>query len=343
MKQIQVFKPYQISIIEVQAHNNIEGNKVRVQIKAAGICGSDIHVYEGMNPMAQYPVVLGHEAAGVVIEVGAAVTNCQVGDHVVLEPLSACGQCYACKKGRPNACAFMKARGCHIDGFFSEEITIDSQSVFPISRNISWKDAAMTEPYTIAAQAAFRSRAEAGDSILIFGAGTMGITMLDVFNLLNCHCAIVDIDPKRLEIARRHGVAESFLSDRGNSWQKEFREKYRDSPPNIVIEATGIPAFLTLAVELVSSAGRIINLGFSQTQAPISPLELTKKEVDLLGSRHQTFQFSRVIDWINSKQIIPGNIVDHVANFQEAIQIFSEIHVAHKQSRNPGKFLLMWN
>ncbi len=342
MRQIQVVKPGKIVLIDSESRA-LQPDEVRVQIKASGICGSDIHVFEGSNSMACYPVVLGHEAAGVILEIGSDVSHCKQGDHVVLEPLVSCGLCYACRKGRPNACSSMQARGCHIDGFFSEEVIINAKSVFPIDNHIPWEDAALVEPYTIAAQAAFRSRAEEGDFVLILGAGTMGITMVDMFKLLNCYCAIVDIDKSRLKMAQEHFADEVLLSDKEELWVEEFQHRHNSNPPNIIIEATGVPKLLTLALNLVSSGGRIVNLGFSKSSAAISPLELSRKEVDLLGSRHQTFQFQKVINLVCTKKIIPQSMISQKVRFTDAVDVFAEISAAHKKGKNLGKILLEWD
>lgn len=118
MKAVQVEGPRVMNILEMEKPKITNANDVLVKVKRVGICGSDMHIYHGTNPLATLPRVVGHEVAGEVVEAGEAVTNLKAGDHVVVEPIHYCGKCYACRKGQPNVCASLSVFGVHEDGLY---------------------------------------------------------------------------------------------------------------------------------------------------------------------------------------------------------------------------------
>lgn len=170
-------------------------NNVLVKIKAAGICGSDVGIYHGTNAAATYPRVIGHEIVGVVEEVGGNAKKIKVGDRVIVDQVTACGTCYACRKGRPNVCEHLQVRGVHIDGGYREYMAVPESDVYVLPDSLSYQDAVMIEPTTIAVQACSRAQLEFQDTVMIIGAGALGSSMLRIVNLYSPRkIIVVDID-----------------------------------------------------------------------------------------------------------------------------------------------------
>ena len=157
-----------------------------------------MHIYHGTNPLATLPRVIGHEVTGQVEEVGANVQSLKPGDHVVIEPISYCGSCYACRKGRPNVCAKLSVFGVHQDGGMREYIVLPERQLHSVSKDLPWEEAVMAEPYTIGAQAVWRGQVKKGDTVLIQGAGPIGICVLKMAKLAGAAVMMTDLNNERL-------------------------------------------------------------------------------------------------------------------------------------------------
>src|SRR5699024_6803767 len=174
------------------------------KVKRVGICGSDMHIYHGTNPLATYPRIVGHEVAGEVIAVGSHVTKLAPGDSVVVEPIRSCGECYACRSGRPNVCKEVSVFGVHEDGGMREFIVLPEKQLHPVDSHIDWDEAVLAEPYTIGAQATWRGNVQEGKTVLIQGAGPIGITNLKMAKLLGATVMISDLTNERLAFAKEN-------------------------------------------------------------------------------------------------------------------------------------------
>ena len=143
MKEVVVEEPHKAEVREVPVPELSGENEVLIQMKSAGVCGSDHHIYHGLNPCSTYPRIPGHENAGVVVKAGSAVTNVKVGDHVIVDLISTCGTCYQCRIGRKNVCEHVRVRGSGADGGWREYFTAPASEVYKIDDSVDWKDAAL--------------------------------------------------------------------------------------------------------------------------------------------------------------------------------------------------------
>ena len=165
MKAIQVVEPGDMRLVDVEMPALKTPTSVIVKVKAAGICGSDVHILHGKNPYATYPRIVGHEVAGVIAQVGEQVTKYHVGDRVVVEPILFCGKCYPCRTGRQNVCENLQVYGVHMEGAFEEYMCAEESALHILPEGISFEQGALIEPYTIGAQGLWRTDAKAGDII----------------------------------------------------------------------------------------------------------------------------------------------------------------------------------
>jgi len=199
MKGVQIVEPNKLQIVDLEKPQIDKENNVLVRMVAAGICGSDVGIYHGTNAAATYPRIIGHENVGIVEEIGEGVTRVKVGDRVIIDQVTACGHCYACRKGRPNVCGNLKVRGVHIDGGYREYMAVPDRDCYLVPEILSDEEAVMIEPTTIAVQCCSRAELESEDTVMIIGSGALGSSILRIVKLYNPKAIIVtDIDDARL-------------------------------------------------------------------------------------------------------------------------------------------------
>jgi len=172
--------------------------EVLVGVERAGICGSDMHILHGSNPFARYPRVIGHEFAGHVVQVGPGVEGLAAGDRVVVDPVVPCGHCYPCRIGRPNVCGNLQVLGVHRDGGFRDHATVPAANCVKLPPDLPIELATLAEPFAVAANVLSRTGIGADDTVLIYGAGTVGLTVLQVARLHGARCLVSDPDTARL-------------------------------------------------------------------------------------------------------------------------------------------------
>lgn len=338
MKAIQVVKANEMRLIEKDMPKIENDNEVLVKVMATGICGSDVHIYHGTSPVATYPRVIGHEVVGQVVEVGSMVSTLRIGDRVIMEPIEYCGECYACKQGRGNVCQDLKVKGVHVDGGFQEYICTSEEKLHVIPDEVSYKQAVMIEPYTIGCQANWRAGVLPGDIVLIYGAGPVGLIVLDTAKELGATCIISDINDQRLAFAKEFGADYTF-----NPLRDQVEEKVRELTggmgANVVFDAVGIPAIFVNAIKIASVAGRVVSMAFTDEPTPISMLEITKKELNVVGTRHQTKKFKEVIEGFASRIDKVDKLITHEFHFTEYEKAFK---LSEDKNSNAGKIVLTY-
>ena len=294
---------------------------VILRVLRAGICGSDLHILHGSNPFARYPRVIGHEFAGVIEEVGAGVEALQAGQRVVVDPVVACGHCYPCRIGRSNVCGNLEVFGVHRDGGFRDRLAVPAANCIPVPDGVSTEVATLAEPLSIAANVLARTGIDAIDTVLIYGAGTVGLTVLQVAKLHGARCLVADIDAARLERARGFGADVVIDSSRDDVPARVAAEN-DGLGPTLVIDGAGVPALLAEACRVASPAGRIGILGFSPAPSPVSQQEIVKKELALFGSRLNRKLLPRVMDWLASGRLAPGAMITQTFAARDAREAF---------------------
>ncbi|MFD1864388.1 zinc-binding alcohol dehydrogenase family protein [Planococcus chinensis] len=330
MKAVQVPTAHELRIIEQERPAVVNADDVLVKIKRVGICGSDMHIYHGTNPLATYPRIVGHEVAGEVAEVGSAVTGLQPGDHVVVEPINYCGECYACRKGRPNVCEKLSVFGVHEDGGMREYAVLPEKQLHSVNKDLSWDEIVLAEPYTIGAQAVWRGNVEAGDTVLIQGCGPIGICILKLAKIAGAHVFMTDLSEERMAFAKESG-ADEVINAGKESVKDRILELTDGTGPNVVIDAVGMPATVELSIDLVSPAGYVVVLGFDERPSAIPQLPITKKEITIVGSRLQTNQFGKVVDLLNSGELRSDGLITHKFALDDVQEAFSYVE------NNPDK------
>ncbi|MDR2252211.1 MAG: zinc-binding alcohol dehydrogenase family protein [Endomicrobium sp.] len=324
MKQLLTVEPKKLIMEDVQSPEITADTEVLVKVKAAGICGSDVHIYHGTQPVATYPRVMGHEITGVIEKIGKNVTKVKAGDRVIVDNVISCGKCYPCSINRPNICTNLKVRGVHVHGGFREYITADQDAMYLLPDELSFSDAVMIEPMSIAFQVCFRAQIMSSDTVFIFGAGTIGKSLIKVISAtIGADIIVADISDERLEEAKALGVKNVINSNR-EDLVKKIKE-YTEYGPTVSIDAVGVVESLSLLADITSNAGRIITLGFLANPSSIAQVKITAKELDVRGARLQNKKFIDVIKTYKSGKIKIEGQVSHVMPFEKALDAFKLI------------------
>jgi len=307
MKSVVIAEPGKL-VLETRTLPEPAAGEVRVKVKFASICGSDVHIWHGHNPFARYPRVIGHEFFGVIDAVGAGVEAARIGERVAVDPVVSCGHCYPCSVGRPNVCSELQVIGVHRDGGFSEYAVAPARNAYRVPEAIPDKLASLIEPFTIAANICAFLQPQPNDVALIFGAGPMGLTAIQALKgVYKVKKAIVaDRLPERLAMAKESG-ADVILD---NS-EIPLAAQLEGEKPTLIIDAACHPAILAEAVALASPAARIGLLGFSGEPCTVTQQSLTSKELSLFTSRLNSQRFPQVIEWMEKGLIAPEKLVTH--------------------------------
>lgn len=330
MRAIFITGPHEVELREIDRPTPEPGEAL-IRIEAVGVCGSDLHAYEGSQPFFQYPERGGHEVVGTVVELAEGEAPALVGrpqprppeegSRVVLDPAMPCAECYPCRTGRYNCCENMRVMGVHAPGAFAEYITAPVGCLHGISDDISDDAAVMIEPLSIGVQASNRARITVEDTVLIIGAGTIGLSVLQVAKARGARCAISDLAPGRLELARELGADIAVDASEGDI-REDLADDFGESGPSVVIEAVGRPATVTQALDVVASSGRVVMLGLCSDEICINGAVMVRKELDFLGSRLHGGTVPQAIELVERSEVHPERLVTHHMKLDEVEEAF---------------------
>lgn len=307
MKSVVIQQPGELALSERELPQPAVG-EVRVKVQYASICGSDVHIWHGHNPFAKYPRVIGHEFFGLIDAVGDGVETSRVGERVAVDPVVSCGHCYPCSVGRPNVCKTLQVIGVHRDGGFSDYALAPAENAYRLPASIPDKLASLVEPFTIAANITAFLQPQSGDTALVYGAGPMGLTAIQVLKGVYGvkQVLVVDRLPERLDLALANGADNVF-----NNSETPLAAQLEGIQPTLIIDAACHPSILAEAAALASPAARIGLLGFSGEPCSITQQSLTSKELSLFTSRLNSKRFPQVIEWMDKGLIQPEKLVTH--------------------------------
>ena len=330
MKAVVLDGPRRISLIEIPDPKPHEGWPL-IKIKAAGICGSDVNSYQGNGQVLNYPIVLGHEAAGEIVEV-TGDSPFKQGDEVIIEPYLYCGKCYPCSIKQRNCCEVLKCLGVHSDGAMSEYITHPESLLHKKPDGMSWEHAAFVEPLAIATHGVHRVRAKEGEYGVIIGAGTIGILTALYLKHIGAIPVLIDILESRLEIARNLGIANTILSG-GTAPVEEVSRITGGRLAETVFEISGSISGIADTLNLASYAGRISLTGWPSGKPELETARITRRELIIYGSRNSAGEFPEAIGLIHENKIPADKIITNTIEFKGLPDVILKI------AENPAKTL----
>lgn len=308
-------------------------NEVLIEVKACGICGSDVHYYAWPEEMHDqlaraltFPRVLGHEAAGVLREVGIDVRDFKVGDRVVCETWGGCGLCYYCRLGRFNHCLYQKRIGSKADGGMAKYMTVPSLSLYKFPETLSYDEAAVVEPLGVALHALERSHFKPGDDMAIIGPGPIGLLGVMIGQAMGAGKLFVlglDLDAERLKVASSLG-AKTLVVNRDDC-QGIILEATQGKGVDLVMDISGGKDSIPTAMQLLKQGGELLAVGIG----PVFPFDysvLVRREITLIGSfRRLPSTWLRAINLIASKKIDVRPVVTHTLPLEKTKEGFETL------------------
>ncbi len=297
--------------------------QVLVSPEAVGLCGSDFHYFLGdigtiEDPSTLYPRIQGHEAAGTILALGPDCPDrLSVGQRVALWPVSACGRCYPCRIGRPNACVEISLIGVHTDGALQEQLLIPAEQVFAVGDQDPAL-AALIEPVSIAVRSVERGRVASGEHVVVLGAGPIGQALALAAIDRGAFVLVLDTVESRIERAGTIG-ADAHRILETETLRDVVREWAGGDGPEVVFEATGVAGLVQSGVEAVAQAGRVVVVSLSSERAPIRVGDLPLKEIDVLGvSCCRSDDFAAAVDLVSRRRDVAATLVTHQFALEEA-------------------------
>jgi len=299
--------PHHLELVECDEAIPGTGEAV-VAVEAVGLCGTDLHLFDGSLEGGGYPMVQGHEFCGQVVRCsGDTAQGLDVGERVVIDPVISCGGCFPCRNGASNACVRMEALGVHRPGGLQEEVVVPVDRLHLVG-DLDPTVAALTEPLSIALHAVERAGIRAGQQVLVLGAGPIGLGC--VLAAIRCGAEVmaVDLHPSRLALARSLGAEESVVAN--DELRHTVQEWTEGDGPAVAIEATGVAAVAHDAFHLVAASGTVALVGVSHQQVSIDLRLFTRKELNVVGTR-ATRDFPGAVDLVRTNASLLSSLVSH--------------------------------
>ncbi|MDR1535323.1 MAG: zinc-binding alcohol dehydrogenase family protein [Planctomycetota bacterium] len=322
MKAIRIDKPGDIGLVEVEKPKIANSREILIRVVCGSICGSDLGIFKGTNSVATYPIVIGHEFGGVVEEIGSEVTGIRPGDLVAVDPVRSCGHCYACRHGRQNVCAGVKCVGVHMPGGFSEFVTVPAERANKVDpERISPELVCLIEPYSIGVQVNTRGRIAKGDLVLVMGCGPAGLCIIQDARARGAVVLASDIIDARLEAALKMGAAAA-VNVKKEDIRKAAADFSRGEGMPVVVDAACTVDSFPLALDLASPGGRAVIMGLGAAVSQVPAVAVTRKELDVIGSRLNNHRFEEVIAGMERGIYAPEFLRSHVFPLAEAVKAF---------------------
>ena len=288
----------------------LEDEEVLIRVNAAGICGSDIHIWEG-DLEVHYPLVPGHECCGHVVQVGERDMTLKEGDRAVVQPNFGCTSCYLCRMGKDNLCPSKVRLGVDIDGCFAEYVKAPARYVWPIPDEISDQQGAMVEPLAVAVRAVRKMGNPLGKRVLLLGGGPIGLLTLQLAKQAGAAVILADLVEERLALGRKLGACE-VLDVNKYDLTKRVMWLTKGEGIDVVIEAAGAIQTVELAVEVVRPGGVIVLVGLPHGTVSIPPTRIVRKEIEIRGSIIYSYDdFRQSVRLISEGMIDVDSLITH--------------------------------
>lgn len=309
---------------------------VLIRVKACGICGSDVHGYDGSTKRRIPPLIMGHEAAGVVAKTGSEVHSVHVGDRVTFDSTVSCGLCFYCRMGDVNLCDKRQVLGVSCDdyrrnGAFADYVSVPQHILYTLPDSFAFEKAALIEAVSIAAHAAKITGIQPGNSAVIIGAGMIGLLVVQAFRAFGCGTIIaVDLEDSKLELARHMGADQTFRGDDPNLITK-LREATGEHGPDIAVEVVGTQKTVLTAINAVRRGGTVTLIGNLSPTVEMPLQTIVTRQLRLLGSCASAGEYRECIDLMATGVINVDPLISAIAPLNEGAEWFSRLY-----AREPG-------
>ena len=311
---------------------------VLIQVEACGVCGTDVHIYEGDKGAAEVtpPTILGHEFSGVIREVGSEVKKYKAGDRVCIDPNCYCGACDPCRNGVAHFCENMMGYGTTVNGGFAEYCAVDERQVYLLGENTTFEQGAMAEPVACCLHGIDMCEIQPGQQVVIIGGGMIGLLMLQLAKLAGAaKVALLEPVENKREVGKKLGAdicidpmredVKSRLAECGMNWV------------NVVIECVGRPSTIEQAIDIAGNKAVVMMFGLTKPdeQIAVKPFQIFQKELVLKASYINPYTQRRALDLINSGRLDVSSMVYEVCGLNELEDVLSRPEI-----RANGKYII---
>jgi len=295
MRTVTLEQPGRFTFGDTDRPQTPGADEALVRVLTVGICGTDLHAFEGTQPFFHYPRVLGHELAVEIVATGDGVTGFEPGDRCAVNPYLACGACTACLRGRTNCCAKMTVFGVHVDGGMRDVIVLPAALLYRCTK-LEPAQIPLVETLSVGAHAAGRAAVEAGDRAIVLGAGPIGLSVIEFLRLAGADVAVVEKLPERLQFAASHYRLQRYYPSHDEARQEE--------PSGLVFDCTGDRGSMEASIHLLQQGGKLIFVGLINDRVSLFDPDLHRREATILASRNSTpAEHHRVLDYMESGRI----------------------------------------
>ena len=323
MKAIVCTKPGEL-VVQEQPIPEPKAGEVRVKIKSIGICGTDIHAYGGNQPFFSYPRVLGHELAGVVDKAGPGVNaDEQLGKDVYVIPYLHCGDCVSCRRGKTNCCTDIQVIGVHKDGGMCEYLCVPATHTVS-AEGLTYDQLAVVECLAIGAHAVSRGMVDQFDSVMVLGAGPIGLGAAQFAKVAGAKTFIADVSDERLAFCKENYNFDGHVDCKGDV-DAQLRQLTDNEYPTVIIDATGNPKAMESTIGWLAHGGRIVFVSVVKADISFNDPGFHKRETTVLGSRNANkVDFEHVVACMRNGSVKAQSMITHKTAFDDFTETFKE-------------------
>jgi len=329
MKALLLSEYRKLQMVDLPLPEPADGEIV-VRVAACGICGSDVHGYDGSSGRRIPPLVMGHEAAGIVARVGNAVDNFREGDRVTFDSTIYCGECLYCRRGTVNLCDRREVLGVSCgqyrrNGAFAEFVVVPARIAYQLPANLSFPEAALLEAVSVALHAVSLPRIAPGSAALVVGAGTIGLLIQQALKVAGCsQIFVTDVDANRLALSQSLGATSVLLS--GPSLAQDVLKATYGIGVDVAVEAVGNTPAVQSAISCVRKGGDVVLVGNVTPEVTIPLQRVVSCQITLYGSCASSGEYPRAIELLSNGQIKVKPLISAIAPLSEGPQWFERLY-----------------
>lgn len=321
MKALQYFGKHDLRLVDID-EPQIGSGEVLMKVRKVGICGTDLHIYNG-GMSVPTPLVIGHEFVGDIVKVGPEVASVAVGDRAVAEHVIGCGKCDFCYQGKRNLCKKPTVIGIHRQGALAEYIAIPANLVFKLPDELSYDEGVLVEPLSIAVYAARKAGVDVGEQVAVIGQGPIGLLVDFAAKASGGTVFGFDRHDNRISYAKDHGYVYKGYNVADQAFMELFKSEAVDGA-DIVFEAVGSDTSAKLAMALAKPGGTVVILGVFEHDVMINMMDVVRKELQVFGSWTCIFSFEETMLLMKSQKLDAEGLITHRYAFTDAVKAFSD-------------------
>lgn len=331
MKALALQEYLKFAMVDVP-EPEVGADDVLIAVRACGICGSDVHGMDGSTGRRRPPIVMGHEAAGVIAAVGRNVTAWRAGDRVTFDSTVYCGECWYCRRGLINLCDNRRVLGVSCedyrrDGAFAEYIAVPQRILYRLPDSLTFEQAAMVEAVSIAVHAVGRAPAALGDTAVVVGAGMIGLLTVQALRAAGCGRVIaVDVDPAKLDLARRLGADVGLKADGGEDVAAAVRDLTEGRGADLAYEVVGIAPTIKTAAACLRKGGSLGLIGNLSPSVELPLQAVVTRQLNLIGSCASCGEYPACLDLIAKGVLDVDALISAVAPLEEGAAWFERLY-----------------